>query len=60
VMIPGTGQTIINQFNPTVGDTYWMQSSGVVAAPSSVTINDSYAGALTDRWNLAAVEIRQR
>ena len=60
VMIAGTGQTIINQFNPTVGDTYWMQRSGVIpAANTSVTINDSYTLPMTDRWNLALVEIRQ-
>ena len=44
VMIPGTGQTMINQFNPAVGDTYWMQRSGVIpAGNTNVTINDSYA-----------------
>jgi len=44
----------------TPGDTYWTQRTGVIpAANTSVTINDSYAGAMTDRWNLALIEIRQ-
>jgi hypothetical protein len=59
-MIAGTGQVIVNQFNPTVGDTYWVQRSGVIGtANTSVSINDSYAGTMSDRWNLAVVEIRQ-
>jgi hypothetical protein len=60
VLTAGTGQTIINQFNPAVGDTYWSQRSGVIpVAGTSVTINDTYAGAMADRWNLALIEIRQ-
>jgi len=59
-MIAGTGQVIVNQFNPTVGDTYWVQRSGIVGtANTSVSINDSYTTPLVDRWNLALVEIRQ-
>ncbi|HMC69149.1 MAG TPA: PASTA domain-containing protein, partial [Mycobacteriales bacterium] len=60
VMTPAAGQTIINQFNPTVGDTYWSQRTGVIpAAGTSITIRDSYGATMPDRWNLAAIEIRQ-
>ena len=59
-MIAGTGQVIVNQFNPTVGDTYWVQRSGIIGtANTSVSINDSYPTPLVDRWDLALVEIRQ-
>jgi len=60
VMTPAAGQTIVNQFNPTVGDTYWVQRTGdVPAAGTSVTIRDTYGAIMPDRWNLAAIEIRQ-
>jgi Ca2+-binding RTX toxin-like protein len=60
VMTPAAGQTIVNQFNPTVGDTYWVQRTNPVpGAGTSVTISDTYPGAMTDRWNLALIEIRK-
>ena len=60
VMTPAAGQTIVNQFNPTVGDTYWVQRTGAIpAAGTSVTIRDTYGATMPDRWNLAAIEIRQ-
>jgi heme peroxidase/PASTA domain-containing protein/hemolysin type calcium-binding protein len=61
VMVAGTGQTIVNQFRPTVGDTYWVQRTNAVgAAGTSVTINDSYGTTMPDRWNLALIEIRKQ
>ena len=60
VMTPAAGQTIVNQFNPTVGDTYWTQrTNGIPAAGTSVTIRSTYGATMPDRWNLAAIEIRQ-
>src|SRR5436305_819588 len=32
VMTPAAGQTIVNQFTPTVGDTYWVQRTNPVPA----------------------------
>jgi len=59
-MTPAAGQTIVNQFNPTVGDTYWTQrTNGIPAAGTSVTIRSTYGATMPDRWNLAAIEIRQ-
>jgi len=61
VMSPAAGQVIVNQFNPTQGDTYWTQRTNPIgAAGTSVTIRSTYPGAMTDRWNLAVVEIRQQ
>jgi len=62
VLTPGVGQTIVNQFNPTSGDTYWVQrtTAPVAGAGSSVTLSDTYAGPNTDRWNMALIEIRRQ
>jgi len=60
-MNPAAGQVIVSQFNPTQGDTYWVQRTNPIgAAGTNVTIRSTYPGALTDRWNLAVVEIRQQ
>ena len=60
-MVAGAGQTRLNQFVPTVNDTYWVQrvAAPVVTAGSTATISDTYAGAMTDMWNLALIEIRR-
>jgi hypothetical protein len=55
----GPNQVMINQVVDTVvGDTFWVQarSTAVASAGTLVTINDT--APVTDRWNLAAVEIR--
>jgi hypothetical protein len=55
----GSGQTLVHQYLPPVGDTYWVQrtTNAVPASGTSVTIN---ATAPTgDRYNLTIVEIRQ-
>jgi beta-lactam-binding protein with PASTA domain len=61
VMTPAAGQTIVNQFNPLVGDTYWVQRTTTpVALPgSNITISDTYGAVMPDRWNLALIEIRR-
>jgi uncharacterized protein DUF4082/Big-like domain-containing protein len=53
----GPGQTMVNQYLATIGDTYWVQrtTSAVPAAGTSVTINDTAPTA--DRYNLTIVEI---
>ncbi|HEX7287725.1 MAG TPA: Ig-like domain-containing protein [Candidatus Angelobacter sp.] len=54
---PAAGQTIIHQFLPTIGDTYWMQRQNSPTANSGtqVFINDS--APTGDRYNLAICEI---
>ena len=55
----GAGQVIVSQWvDTTVGDTFWAQrlSAPAGAAGSVVTINDTTP--TSDRWNLAAVEIK--
>jgi hypothetical protein len=54
----GIGQTQVDQTLASTGDTFWVQRQtvpGTVAAPSTVTINDT--APTTDRWNLALIEI---
>ncbi len=54
---PGTGQTVVNQYLPSVGDTYWvqMQSGPTLLSGTSVTINDT--APTGDRYNLSIVEV---
>jgi hypothetical protein len=61
-MIAGANQTRLHLFRPDVGDTYWVQrvNDAVLAAGTSATISDTYSGAMTDRWNMALIEIRRR
>jgi hypothetical protein len=61
VMTAPAGQTIVNQFRPPVGDTYWVQraTNAVPAAGTTVTISDTYGASMPDRWNLALIEIRR-
>ena len=53
----GTGQTIVDQYLPSVGDTYWVQRQNTTTASAGtpVTINDT--APTTDKWDLAVVEI---
>ncbi len=54
----GIGQTQVDQLLASSGDTFWTQRQtvpGTVAAPSTVTINDTAPTA--DRWNLSLIEI---
>jgi hypothetical protein len=53
----GSNQTLVDQYFPPAGDTYWLQRqmSTTPAAGTVVTINDSAPTA--DRWDLAIIEI---
>ena len=58
--VVGSGQTKVDEYLATVGDTFWVQSQTAPggAAGSLVTLNDS--SPTTDRWNLSALEILPR
>src|SRR5919197_2082210 len=53
----GPNQTMVHQYMPSVGDTYWVQrmASATAASGTSVTINDTAPTA--DRYNLTIVEV---
>jgi hypothetical protein len=53
----GPNQTLVHQFMPTVGDTYWVQrqSGPTSLSGTSVTINDT--APTSDRYNLTIVEV---
>jgi len=53
----GPNQTLVHQFMPSVGDTYWVQrqNSATPQSGTSVTINDTAPA--TDRFNLTLVEV---
>jgi hypothetical protein len=54
----GAGQTLVHQYLPPVGDTYWVQRTinPTPLAGTSVTINDT--APIGDRYNLTLCEIR--
>ena len=54
---PATGQTVVHQYLPPVGDTYWVQmrSSPIPLSGTGVTINDSVP--TSDRYDLSVVEV---
>jgi Galactose oxidase-like, Early set domain/Fibronectin type III domain len=56
----GSGQTKVDEYLASVGDTFWVQSQSTPggAAGTLVTLNDS--SPTTERWNYAAVEILPR
>jgi chitodextrinase len=52
----GSGQTMVDQYLATVGDSFWVQSKdGTSTTGQIVTISDT--APTTDRWNLATIEI---
>ena len=54
----GTGQTKVDEFLASSGDTFWTQrqsTPGTSTAPQSVTINDT--APTTDMWNLSTIEV---
>jgi hypothetical protein len=55
----GPNQALVHQYMPPINDTYWVQRTISPSGPSGtvVTLND--LAPTSDRWNLAAVEIRQ-
>ena len=54
---PGSGQSLVHQAQPSVGDTYWvqMQNASTPLSGATVTINDT--APTRDRYNLAIVEV---
>lgn len=54
-----SGQTLVHQYFPPVGDTYWLQrtTNATPLAGTSVTISDT--APTGDRYNLAICEIRR-
>ena len=54
---PGSGQSVVHSYLPSVGDTYWvqMQNNPIAASGTSVTINDT--APTGDRYNLSIVEV---
>jgi hypothetical protein len=53
---PSSGQTIVDQFLASVGDTFWVQSVNATSvAGQLVTVSDS--APTNHRWNLATIEI---
>ena len=54
---PGSGQSLVHQYEPSVGDTYWvqMQNTATPLSGTTVTINDT--APTGDRYNLAMVEV---
>src|SRR4051812_45442452 len=56
----GPGQTLINQSSTAaITDTYWSQRVNVPTTLAGVPTPVNATGTGTDRWNFAAVEIRQ-
>ena len=53
----GSGQTLMHQFMPAIGDTYWLQRENAPTplAGTVVVINDTAPSA--DQYNLAVVEV---
>ena len=49
---PGTGQTIVDQYLASIGDSYWVQrqTTATASAGTSVKINDT--APTTDRWDI--------
>jgi len=54
---PGPGQSLVHQYFPPVGDTYWVQMMNAPTGLSgtSVTLDDTAPA--TDRYNLSLVEV---
>jgi hypothetical protein len=54
---PGSGQSLVHQYLPPVGDTYWvqMQNGPTAASGTTVTINDT--APTNDRYNLTICEV---
>src|SRR5438105_459314 len=53
----GANQTKVDEYLPSVGDTFWVQrqTNPTAAAGTPVTINDT--SPTTDRWNLSLIEV---
>ena len=54
---PGADQTIVHEFFPTVGDTYWVQRENNPTPLSGTTVTIDDAAPTDDRYNLSIVEL---
>ena len=55
---PGSGQSLLHQYFPPTGDTYWVQQLNAPSAAAGVTLTLNDTAPTTDRYNLALVEVR--
>ena len=53
----GTAQSLIHQYKPAVGDTYWVQRQNAATALSGTTVTINDTAPTSDRFNLAIVEV---
>src|SRR4051794_2688010 len=51
------GQSLVNQYLATVGDTYWVQRQNAATAASGTTVTINATTPTTDRYNLAIGEV---
>jgi hypothetical protein len=54
---PGSNQKLVNQYLPSVGDTYWVQMQNAPTPLSGTTVYISDTAPTGDRYNLSVVEI---
>ncbi|MEW1953441.1 galactose oxidase-like domain-containing protein [Terrabacter sp. NPDC080008] len=54
---PGSNQTLVDQFLPSVGDTYWVQRQNTTTASAGTTVTINDIAPTSDVWDLAAVEV---
>jgi Domain of unknown function (DUF1929)/Bacterial Ig domain/Glyoxal oxidase N-terminus/Kelch motif len=54
---PGTAQSLVHQYKPAVGDTYWVQRQNAATPLSGTTVTINDTAPTTDRFNLAIVEV---
>ncbi|WP_456508844.1 putative Ig domain-containing protein [Arthrobacter sp. TE12232] len=54
----GPAQTLVDQYFPPAGDTYWVQRQTGLTATSGTVVAINDTAPTTDRWNLAVIEIR--
>ena len=53
----GAGQTLVHQYEPSVGDTYWVQMQNAPTPLSGTTVAINDTAPTGDRYNLAVVEV---
>jgi hypothetical protein len=54
---PGSGQKLVNQYMPSVGDTYWVQMQIAPTPSAGTTVYISDTSPSGDHYNLSAVEV---
>ncbi len=54
---PGSGQSLIHQYKPPVGDTYWVQAQNAATPLSGTTVTINDTAPTADRFNLVIVEV---